>query len=236
MWWIYVVVIVFLSILAGCLFLWKRSRDKKLYEKLTKDIPPTLAEAEEKAKAENLERQETKEREIEEFFQQEKQEEPQEVWAGLEHYSISDDNDKIPARTNFREEHEDDEDFDDFGDDDLNAKFAEYEKFLRENLNLDDDDLDSDDDMIARQDKDANKDALQTNQGNLDGAEFGDLEDEYAALSKFDFNSLRGKNPSEIKNIISSLPVKAQEILMTDILARKNYDDDDQEEEPDENT
>jgi hypothetical protein len=121
-------------------------------------------------------------------------------------------------------------DFDDFGveeddeipqgfeddEDSLEEKYAEYEKFLKSNL----EDVETDSDA-----EDFDEEEKLENQADNDSDE---LEDEdLKALADFDFNSLEGKNESEILELIKNLPPKAQQILMTDILRRKKYEDED---------
>ena len=52
-----------------------------------------------------------------------------------------------------------------------------------------------------------------------------DDSDDLDALADFDLDSLKGKSDEEIAELIKSLPPKAQELLMTDILGKKNFDD-----------
>lgn len=93
-------------------------------------------------------------------------------------------------------------DFDESDEEFFDKKFAEYEKFLRENLDADDDD----------EEPQYNEDEEETN-------------NELDALINFDYDSLKGKSDEEIAEIIKTLPPKAQEVLLNDILGKKNYDD-----------
>ncbi len=95
-------------------------------------------------------------------------------------------------------------DFEESDEEFFDKKFAEYEKFLKENLDSEDDDEDSYDENSY--DEEENNDELD-------------------ALMNFDYNSLKGKSDEEIAELIKTLPPKAQEILMTDILGKKKYDD-----------
>lgn len=45
------------------------------------------------------------------------------------------------------------------------------------------------------------------------------------AVANFDFNAVRGKTNGEILEMIKNLPPRAQEIILTDILARRMYDE-----------
>lgn len=92
---------------------------------------------------------------------------------------------------------DDEEEVDEDDDDFMDEKFAEYENFLKKNIDFEDDD----DWTNEEEDDDLN------------------------AVKNFDFESIKGKDESEIREIIKSLPPKAQEILLGDILARKNFDD-----------
>ena len=96
-----------------------------------------------------------------------------------------------------------DEDDDDFFDE----KFAEYEKFLRENLSFEENDDKVEDDTTV-----------------IDFDTVDDSDD-LDALADFDLDSLKGKSDEEIAELIKSLPPKAQELLMTDILGKQNFDD-----------
>ena len=93
------------------------------------------------------------------------------------------------------EEIEEDEENFDEEDENLNNRFEEYRKFLDQNFDFDD------------------EEELEQNENELD------------ALADFDFDSLKGKSEVEIAEIIKDLPPKAQELLMADILARKNFDE-----------
>ena len=130
-------------------------------------------------------------------------------------------------------------------DDDLDRKFKEYEDFLRRNLDLDDEDLAEDDEDFAENNV-AKNNTSKRNESDLD-EEF-DFDDEFQpvgpenfdensstlprledddlkALKNFDYDSLKDKDEEEIAEIIKKLPPKAQEILMSDILARRKFED-----------
>lgn len=96
---------------------------------------------------------------------------------------------------------------DDDDDDFFDEKFAEYEKFLRENLSSEEDDDDLEDDTSV-----------------IDFDTVDDSDD-LDALADFDLDSLKGKSDEEIAELIKNLPPKAQELIMTDILGKKNFDD-----------
>ena len=109
-------------------------------------------------------------------------------------------------------------------EDDVDAKFAEYEKFLRQSLNLDDQEEkkkenaeEDDDKKFAEYEEFLRR--------NLDLNDEDNQKSDIDALAKFDFDSIRGKSRAEIDEILRTLPPKARELLMTDILARKNYDE-----------
>ncbi len=122
-------------------------------------------------------------------------------------------------------------DFEDDEIDDIDHKFEEYEKFLRKSLELDDADEinqgevvaepeDAEDAEAADADFDYDK-FLRSGLGKKDVV----VDSELDALTNFDYSSLRGKTDTEIREILDSLPPKARELLMTDILARKKFDD-----------
>ncbi len=113
----------------------------------------------------------------------------------------------------FVDETDDFEDDEDNGDDNFDEKFAEYEKFLRESLRYD-----SEEDELKNV-------TNRENSGNNDVEEELEGNDALNALTDFDFDSLKGKSDDEIAELIKSLPPKAQELLMTDILGKKNFDD-----------
>lgn len=211
-------------------FIYKKVTDKKTYEKLTKNLPATLESAEEKKEEPATENLELPKEKAEEIVKND--------LANLEDFSFEEDKTKTEEQHDFSinpfrsrrmardggreklkqdrqyhglENKDDDMDLDFFDEEesveedskdensDLNEKFAEYEKFLRENLGIDDDE-----------------------------AEHKPIdEDEFDDFSDFDFDSLKGKSKSEIDEIIKKLSPRAKEILLSDILARKNFDDDD---------
>lgn len=94
---------------------------------------------------------------------------------------------------------DDDLDFEEDEDDDdfMDDKFAEYEDFLQNNLH----------------------------EGNNNPWFKSQDENVLDELKNFDFDSLKGRSESEIKEIIKNLPPKAQEILLADVLAKKNFDE-----------
>lgn len=232
MWWLYVLFICLFVAAVLAFFIYKKVADKKTYEKLTKDLPETLQSVQEIDKNVPTEKMEEKTPEtaekndasegLEDFdFEENKIEETEEE----QDFSInpfrsrrmacSGGREKLEADRKYHglENKEEDEgmDIDLFDEEDaseenskdenadLDAKFAEYEKFLRENLGIDDDEVDD-----------------KTND-----------EDEFDDFSDFDMNSLKGKSKSEIDDFIKNLSPKAKEILLSDILSRKNFDDDD---------
>lgn len=100
----------------------------------------------------------------------------------------------------FKSENEID-DIDESDEEFFDQKFAEYEKFLKENLDSEDD-VDDEENYYEEED----------NNNELD------------ALINFDYSSLNGKSDEEIAEIIKLLPPKAQEILINDILGKKDFD------------
>ena len=116
--------------------------------------------------------------------------------------------------------------FDEGADDEseLDDKFEEYEKFLRQSLDLDEDDNQKD----KKDEEDDDKKFEEYEEflrRNLDIDDKQNDTSDIDALANFDFNSLRGKSETEIDEILRTLPPKARELLMTDILAKKNYDE-----------
>lgn len=124
--------------------------------------------------------------------------------------SKADDNDK----EDFSEDFEDEElplDFDEEDDD----RFLNYENFLKKQIeksenfessfDVDDSDFEDDEDASF---------------GKIDN----EMDEDLDALQDFDFSALEGKSQGQIDEIIKSLPPKAQEILMADILGRKDED------------
>lgn len=116
-------------------------------------------------------------------------------------------------------------------DDELDKKINEYEDFLKRNLDLDDNDLDEDemlsepyifDDFPTENTENLENYPPKVSQKNYD------FDDDLKSFQKFDYNSLKGKSEDEIEEIIKNLPPKVQEILMSDILARRKYDDEEQ--------
>lgn len=108
--------------------------------------------------------------------------------------------------------------FDDISqDDDLDDdEFAEYEKYLRSRLKLDDND------------KDGEK--LSTDFNPFDDFSMDDDDEKKInSISDIDYDSLRDKSPEEIRDMIKDLPPQEQQIIMDDILSLKNYDDDEDE-------
>ncbi len=117
---------------------------------------------------------------------------------------------------------DDDEEID---DDDIDKKFKEYEEFLKRNLDLDDDDLNdddlNDDEFINSNDRNFDESAKNPPPRQAQNLDNDDLK----ALQEFDYDSLKGKSEEEIKQIIGDLPPKAREILLNDILSRRDFDE-----------
>ena len=117
------------------------------------------------------------------------------------------DNNQFLSSVDDEDENEEMQINDDDDDDFFDEKFAEYEKFLRENLSSEEDDDDLEDDTSV-----------------IDFDTVDDSDD-LDALADFDLDSLKGKSDEEIAELIKNLPPKAQELLMIDILGKKNFDD-----------
>lgn len=83
----------------------------------------------------------------------------------------------------------------------MDEKFNEYEEFLRQHAkDFDNDEFDETD-------------------------EFDEVDDTADELNNFDFNQIKGKNDEEIADILKNLSPKAQEIILSEILARRKYDE-----------
>lgn len=99
----------------------------------------------------------------------------------------------------------------------LEDKFAEYEEFLQRH-------------MGKKYDEMGDLDTGSSYYDNMSQDEFDDFDDEpndvseLDALANFDFDMLKNKSESEIDEIISRLPEKAQQILREDILGRRDVD------------
>ncbi len=97
----------------------------------------------------------------------------------------------------------------------LEDKFAEYERFLQRH-------------MGRKYEESGELDTGNISQDDFD--EFDEFDDEpnnvseLDALANFDFDMLKNKSESEIDEIISRLPEKAQQILREDILGRRDVD------------
>ncbi len=201
---IYVSVIVFLCICAIVFFV---VRDKKIKKKQQILLEKELKNQQDEGKqTEQTEVQEIKPQKIDDANFEDYTLQIEEPAAVKPPSSI----DLNPFQTYADEEESDEQD-----DDDVDNKFKEYEDFLRNKLNIDDDFDEDESDM---------RDFLDQVKKDTDSEE---SQDDLEALKNFDYNSLKGKNEEEIVEIIKSLPPKAQQILMTDILARKNFDDED---------
>lgn len=97
----------------------------------------------------------------------------------------------------------------------IDDKFAEYEEFLRRHLESESNENKSPEDEFPK--FDFENEIVRPERKKSD----------YDALADFDFDSLQGKTEDEIKDIVKDLPPKAQEILLSEILAKKKYDDED---------
>ena len=119
--------------------------------------------------------------------------------AQMEDFSLAEEE---PAKPTFKREtvfdsleDDDDDDWDNWEDDeDFKKRFADYEDFLKNDMDTKDKESDSSDSEID-------------------------------SLANFDFDSLKGKSEEEIADMIKHLPPKVQEIMMSEILTRKKYDD-----------
>lgn len=92
----------------------------------------------------------------------------------------------------------DEDEIDDENDFEIDDQFAEYEEFLKKSMQMHEDEFDEDEELAD--------------------------EDE---ISRFDLNQLNGKSDVEIAEILKNLPPKMQEIIMTNILGRKDFEDED---------
>lgn len=146
----------------------------------------------------------------------------------FEYYSL-DEPQAASSNSSGAEEMYEDEDDNAF----LDAKFAEYEKYLRENMNFEDDEEDNferDDNVVGMpaaddgfDDFDLDKivDDMEDNNVRIFPKSRTEIYKEYG----FDMKTLKGKTPEEIAEIVKSLPANIQEMVLTDILSRKNFDD-----------
>ena len=201
------VIIVFCAALIGLYFFFAK-RDKKRYD--------TLQNA--KEKVEKQEQNDTEiyavksEKEIEEEAMKEKQDQ-----TDFEDYVWSDDqNEKSPAqRSSF--------DFSD-EDDETDKKFSSYEEFLRKNLgdlNFDDDDEDEE-----TKEEDEREDYA-FNEKSMDFS--NDHHHTSRPKTSFSLDDFKGKSLSEIHKMIEHLPPRVQEIMLEDILKRRKFDDENDE-------
>ncbi len=144
-----------------------------------------------------------------------------------EYYSLDEPAEALhQAKSEEVEEDEDDNAF-------LDAKFAEYEKYLRENMNFDDEDEEDNfehdnvenmpivDDGFDDFDLDKIVEDLDEDNFKMTPRKRKDIYAEYG----FDIDSMKGKSPEEIAEIVKKLPANVQEMVLTDILSRKNFDD-----------
>lgn len=110
----------------------------------------------------------------------------------------------------------------DIDTDEIDRRFKEYEEFLRKNVYNNhevDSNHDAEDkkvDAVPFEDDYAGE--LFINTKNSD-------HDDLSELSDFDYNSLVGKSEQEIEDILQKLPLKVQQIMLSDILARRKFDD-----------
>lgn len=235
---VYCVVILLFCGVAITLFVTKMQKDKKRYKKLNekKEIqlngvscdaqqsePVTLnnAEAVQHLGAENKLNKET---------------ETENQTAQFENFSL--EKAHAEEKGNMRKQHRENPfDFEDVEEDE-DDKFAEYERFLRQNLVLEDEEQSKQGDDFEEINESFRLDASENEKEeesfeeyekflrrNLDLETDETDEDALRAVRNFDYNSIKGKSESEIRQIIKNLPPKAQEILLTDILARKNWDE-----------
>lgn len=94
---------------------------------------------------------------------------------------------------------------DDYEDDDLEKKFAEYQKFLRENLDLEDEEVE------------LSKPGFRRTLGN---------EYEEDNLNENDFRRFRERRTNtQLSDLMEELSPQAREIFMSDIMARREFDD-----------
>lgn len=104
--------------------------------------------------------------------------------AQFEDFSLDQDNEEVETFA-----------VDDLTDnDDLDRKFAEYQKFLRENLDLGD----------------------------------NDKEDNYQSIDSMDFDDLMDNSPDKVASTIQAMSPEARNLLLTNVLARKNFDEDEE--------
>lgn len=219
------VILLFVGI-AVTIFVVKLQKDKKRYKKLHESgedgsqSKPVVEEKPMDKFEEPVVQKEVQQQEIK-----------QEVSAEFENFSLGgemEEKQDMPRRRPFQvnpfEEDDDEKD-----DEDVDDKFAEYERFLRENLDLDDEDEEENEkeeqDNEQTESDDKFSEYEEFLRKNLDLDNHDDDEKDLRALRNFDYSSIKGKSESEIRQIIQKLPPKAQEILLTDILARKNWDD-----------
>ncbi|MDE6583347.1 MAG: hypothetical protein K2K31_01690 [Clostridia bacterium] len=145
--------------------------------------------------------------------------------SSFEYFSLDEPQEEVDVN-NIEEDEDDDNAF-------LDAKFAEYEKYLRENMNFDDDEEDNfenNDNVVGMpvvddglDDFDLDKIVEELDDGSA--KTFPKSRNEIYKEYGFDINSLKGKTPEEIAEIVKGLPSNIQEMVLTDILSRKNFDD-----------
>lgn len=235
---IYVTAIVLVCVGAITFFLVKEKKNKKLAEKLKKQAKNEAALNSGGAAGDENSVSKT-DREFSDDALPQNQ-------AGLEDFSLQFEKEEKKPKPSFdlnpfkldngftgetdnHNDESDDLDFEDDGfdsendDDDLDKKFKEYEEFLKRNLDLDDE-LDDEDflkDAKFEGNENDEKIAPAPKLSRPNRPENNDLR----ALQNFDYDSLKGKSEEEIAELIKNLPPRAKEILMSDILARRKFED-----------
>ncbi len=149
---------------------------------------------------------------------------------------------------------EPDESEDEFDGDEIDKRFKEYEEFIRKNVyskhenKVSNSDFGSDEENLNANVNEAKQDLFSDDDFDDDYDSFNDFDDDFSenpngdALTNksvkngkdddfsfppdFDYNSLIGKSEQEIENILQKLPPKVQQIMLSDILARRKFDDD----------
>lgn len=148
-------------------------------------------------------------------------------------FDINKENDEDDIQ-NLTEDEDDFSDFEEEEDKSLDDKFKEYEEFLRKNLDLDDDfdinEDETDENLDAAEDFEATvgkETSWKNPQLSTPVALNYDvpLDDDLNLVANFDFNSVKGKSQEDIMEILKDLPPRARELILTDILARKLYEE-----------
>lgn len=202
---LYIAVILVLGIGATGFFVWQKKKSEKNYQKLTENKNPAEMPASQAPQKDDPQ--------LSAQAQKQPTATPELADPAFEDFKL----DQTPAVEDKKEN----------ADKNLSA----YERFLRQQLLDDDDDIDDDINNLTNNSENPFSSPFDDNPFDDDKPnsfnEINPLKENAhsSSLDNFDFDTLAGKTESEIKELIKDLPPKAQEIILTDILARKNWDD-----------